>query len=360
MPWYLRKSLTRGPVRLNLSKSGLGASFGVKGLRIGVGPKGTYLQGGRGGLYYRQYLNSRTPGGPALAPTGPLESPIPQVVGEPTEHTATPANDDDVAAAINQRLSAFRWSRALVLAAFVVPVIFFANQLPALAVIAFVALLVWAIALSTKEAKQRRITLDYQLPEETLGKYYAAFVHAFEEASKCAAIWRVTSQAASYQTKYTAGAGMTVQRSLTRITFNEPTLTVNIPTAWLWAAGGKLALLPDRMLFFGPQGVSSLKYTEVNATASDMNFREDGVVPPDSTNVGTTWQYVNKNGGPDKRFANNRQLPIQRYSDFRFTHPSLGFLLEFSRAGIANVLVMALKGLANVNDTTTFQGGSCR
>jgi Protein of unknown function (DUF4236) len=36
MAWYLRKAFRLGPfLRLNVSKSGLGASFGIKGLRFG-------------------------------------------------------------------------------------------------------------------------------------------------------------------------------------------------------------------------------------------------------------------------------------------------------------------------------------
>ena len=38
MPIYLKKAFSFGPFRLNLSKSGLGLSFGVTGLRIGTGP----------------------------------------------------------------------------------------------------------------------------------------------------------------------------------------------------------------------------------------------------------------------------------------------------------------------------------
>jgi len=53
MGWYIRKAFSTGPVRLNLSKSGLGVSFGVKGARLGVGPRGAYTHLGRGGLYYR-------------------------------------------------------------------------------------------------------------------------------------------------------------------------------------------------------------------------------------------------------------------------------------------------------------------
>jgi hypothetical protein len=53
MGWYIRKAFSAGPIRFNLSKSGCGLSLGVKGARIGVGPRGTYTHFGRGGLYYR-------------------------------------------------------------------------------------------------------------------------------------------------------------------------------------------------------------------------------------------------------------------------------------------------------------------
>ena len=58
MGWYLKKSFGFGPLRLNLSKSGLGASVGVKGLRVSTGPKGRQLNAGREGLYYRASLNT--------------------------------------------------------------------------------------------------------------------------------------------------------------------------------------------------------------------------------------------------------------------------------------------------------------
>ncbi len=59
MGWYLKKSFPFGPLRINLSKSGIGASVGVKGLRVSTGPKGRQLNAGREGLYYRASLNSQ-------------------------------------------------------------------------------------------------------------------------------------------------------------------------------------------------------------------------------------------------------------------------------------------------------------
>lgn len=54
---FLRKSVIVGPFRFNFSKSGIGVSAGIKGLRVGSGPRGNYITVGKGGLYYRATLN---------------------------------------------------------------------------------------------------------------------------------------------------------------------------------------------------------------------------------------------------------------------------------------------------------------
>lgn len=352
MPWYLRKSLSRGPIRLNLSKSGLGASFGVKGLRIGVGPKGTYLAAGRGGLYYRQYFS----GGRVSAPTmprpsipRPIELPMASAVApaQSLEYAAVPANDDQVAAEINARLRALRWSKLLIAAAIFCGLCIFVKDLTVVAIIACIGFITWAVIQSNREAIQRRIEFKYDVGEKP-AELFNTCVKAFEAAAGCSVVWRVTTQVLSRDTKYTAGAGSTLDRTPTRITFNDPRLASNLPTIWVWAAGGALCLLPDRMLFFGPAGVSSLDYASAQATARNVDFRESARVPPDATLVGSTWQYVNKNGSPDRRFANNRQLPILRYSELSFRHPKLSFQLEFSKMGTGEMLARTVDGLAAV------------
>jgi len=59
MGWYIRKSFNIGPLRLNLSKSGIGSSVGTKGFRLGKKPNGKqYVHAGRYGLYFKQNINS--------------------------------------------------------------------------------------------------------------------------------------------------------------------------------------------------------------------------------------------------------------------------------------------------------------
>ncbi|HWP59686.1 MAG TPA: DUF4236 domain-containing protein [Candidatus Acidoferrales bacterium] len=62
MGFYIRKSIKLGPLRVNLSKSGVGFSAGVKGARVGVDARGKrYLHLGRGGFYYREVLDGEEP-----------------------------------------------------------------------------------------------------------------------------------------------------------------------------------------------------------------------------------------------------------------------------------------------------------
>ena len=75
MGFYLRKSIRVGPLRFNLSKSGIGVSAGIPGFRVGTGPRGNYVHMGAGGLYYRSTIpsDSRSPSQPRVRE--PLELP---------------------------------------------------------------------------------------------------------------------------------------------------------------------------------------------------------------------------------------------------------------------------------------------
>ena len=60
MGFYLKKSINLGPLKLNLSNSGIGISTGTKGLRTGVDSKGRmYVSGGKGVLRYKKYLSTK-------------------------------------------------------------------------------------------------------------------------------------------------------------------------------------------------------------------------------------------------------------------------------------------------------------
>ena len=61
MGFYIRKSVKFGPIRFNISKSGIGISSGVPGARISTGPRGTYINMGKNGVYYRKKIDESIP-----------------------------------------------------------------------------------------------------------------------------------------------------------------------------------------------------------------------------------------------------------------------------------------------------------
>jgi hypothetical protein len=167
---------------------------------------------------------------------------------ESLEYAAVPASDDQVAAEINARLQAFRWSKLLVALGIICGLCIFVKDLTVVAVFASIGFIIWAVMQSNRERAQRKIEFTYELQEKA-AELFKMCIKAFEAAAGCSAIWRVTTQTISRDTKYTAGADTTLDRTPTKVSFNDPRLVSNLPTVWIWVAGGGLCLLPDRMLF---------------------------------------------------------------------------------------------------------------
>ena len=141
---YLRKSFRAGPVRFNLSKSGIGTSVGVKGLRIGASPSGrAYVHAGRGGLYHRASLSSS----PRLTESTSLEL-EPETVAIDTGVTYGQRQDSKqtVEAELKRRSAPTYWY-VLVLGG----ILFCADPL-----IASVAVLSWLVLFAVAKAKFRR------------------------------------------------------------------------------------------------------------------------------------------------------------------------------------------------------------
>ena len=88
MGFYLRKSFRAGPIRFNLSKSGVGISGGVRGARVGVSSTGrAYVHAGRRGLYVRQSLGSGRSSGRSTTAATPLGASGPVTLEENTGAT---------------------------------------------------------------------------------------------------------------------------------------------------------------------------------------------------------------------------------------------------------------------------------
>ena len=92
-----------------------------------------------------------------------------------------------------------------------------------------------------------------------------------------------------------------------------PLLATNIAVPSLHARKRSVYFLPDRILVRDGRHYADMPYSSCRVTGTATRFIEEGPVPRDGERIGITWKYVNKGGGPDRRYKNNPQLPIMRY-----------------------------------------------
>ena len=80
--------------------------------------------------------------------------------------------------------------------------------------------------------------------------------------------------------------------------------------------------MPDKLFIIQGSKIGALNYSDITTDAHATRFIESEGVPKDAQVVGQTWKYVNKSGGPDKRFKDNRQLPICLYGELELSSVS--------------------------------------
>jgi len=109
-----------------------------------------------------------------------------------------------------------------------------------------------------------------------------------------------------------------------------------------------LYFFPDRVLVFKGSEVGAVNYDSISVSLGQTQFVEEDEVPSDAKIVGSTWRYVNKNGTPDRRFNNNRQIPIVLYSQISISSASgLNIAMESSDLSKAAAFKMGLSHYVN-------------
>lgn len=371
MGLYLRKSVTVGPLRFNLSKGGVGVSAGVKGFRVGTGPRGNYVHMGAGGIYYRATIPSASPRLRASTPTGagrpvfgtpPAIPPLHQPPS--TSHTHGPMVDINSADAttivdsssqalldeLNAKKQKWRLWPGIAALSVVVFLIAAANQAPNWALVVLAILGGGGIVVThLKDQLRKTVVLMYELDEPMEQALEALHAGASALASASAA-WHVASHARVFDQKYHAGAGTVVDRKLTRfIKAPPPFVETNIQTFAVNVGAQTLHFFPDRVLIYDSNGVGAVSYQGLQVLVSSKQFVEQEAVPSDATVIGRTWRYVNKNGGPDRRFKDNREIPVCQYEQVALrSDTGLNELLQVSRLGAAADFASAIARLSRI------------
>lgn len=347
LPFYMRKSVSAGPFRFNFSRSGVGVSVGVKGLRIGTGPRGHYIHAGQGGLYYRATLGragqSRRPAGPprdAVAPRAPVSNDD-VVMIEVDSGDVMHMRDEsfsEMLDEINAKAKQVRMSVALFWVTSAVGVI-------AMLALGGVGILIWAgiavvaVMVGRWLDSYRRTTVLYYELEGDAETAYSSLAEGFDALNGCAAKWHIEAGGAVKNLttwKRNAGASHLVRRKPTTLAYKLPgVVKSNLTPPALHVGRQILFFMPDIVLVQDGGRVGAVNYADLNLRWQDSRFIEAERVPSDASIIGHTWQHPNKSGGPDRRFKDNRQIPICLYETMHLSSATgLNELVEFSRTGV--------------------------
>lgn len=333
-----RKSINLGGgFRINFSKSGIGYSWGVKGLRMTKTAKGrsrtTVSIPGTGLSYVHE--------------SGKKKSKKVNRSGNSARHSAAQVienNHYDTQAIVNTDASKMvsegledmlaSASKALKLNKYFTigscVALFFSFAVPYLFLLA-IALLALNIFVMVKGT----IELDYNIDadQQTIVDERMRPMYKMTESKK---VWRIMQTSKVIDRKYSSGAKETVERKVcTASTKANFPFKTNIKVASFRVGNETLLFLPDKLFIIQGSKIGALNYSDITSDIHTTHFIESNNVPKDAQVIGHTWKYVNKSGAPDKRFKDNRQLPICLYGEYVLRSASgLNTVIMFSNPNI--------------------------
>src|SRR6266404_211659 len=359
-------------VRLNFSGSGASVSLGPRGLHFTIGPHGTRTTVGLpgSGISWTAY-QAYSSGNRSSLPNRPLPNAADADSNEATslDRNATvidsapieqlvASSTIDIAEALNASRSRWQLYKALLVVLSAVSVVgaFVAvSSAPAISpaaafmVTAGAVIILGAIMVHGRESST--VSLDYDLSSEG-SQRFEALRDAFGAVASCSRVWSIPLERQEADWKRNAGVSKTVERTQISPRRANP-LLVKSNVEFLQLPLGKetLYFTPDAILVIAGAKVAAFRYGDVEIVSRPTRFVEDSAAPSDTQVVGETWRFLNRNGGPDRRFNNNRKLPICLYGEMDLKSASgLKERIHCSRVDVSEEFASAVIAMRTTDD----------
>lgn len=319
MGWRFRKSINLGGgFRINLSKSGIGYSWGVKGFRITQTASGqtrkTYSIPGTGISYVETKKNNYIQ--PKIQPKAEKVLTIGETTYYTSENLDEMSKNDIILKKIKETHTLDKIANILCLLVVFIPI---------------------GLLIKLFISAKGKIDLEYEFDSYSKEKYDSlnTIVTEMKQNKK---LWRVNTSVKNADLKYSSGATNSISRVVINIKKGMPWyIKTNIDIYYIENGKKKIYLTPDRIIVLNGFKVVGCKYNNLDFNIFNSRFVEEEIVPKDATIISYTWKYVNKNGGPDRRFNDNRQLPICDYGGMSVTSTDgINFRMQCS-----NIKIMA-------------------
>lgn len=314
-----RKSINLGGgFRVNISKNGVGYSWGIPGYRITKTSKGsikkTYSIPGTG-IGYSEEKSKKNLSNKNSYPTQYNYNTIEDIytnIDIANVNELRPAEFSDLISTLEKSLKYRKISTLLCLGLIGVLA---SNFI--LATIGIIGVLLKLILLYKGTP-----FIEYNLDEDSTREYNKT-INSIKNLQACKKIWDITAESYISNQKINAGASRNVKRFSFKITSKIPSfMKTNVPTACMILSKKKIIFLPDKIFIIKNNKIGISIYKDLYIDQNYSRFIENEGVPSDTEIIAYTWQYVNKNGSPDRRFKNNKQLPICKYGNLRISDGS--------------------------------------
>jgi len=372
MSWKYRKKINILPgFRLNLSKTGMSATIGMKGFNINTGRNGTYLNTGipGTGIYDRIRLDGKSGNTSQEPPFSDNDTPV-----------KIPPHSDDGTIEIKSLQPQLMTSdgmyglkdaiiKARETKAELKDESDKANGQKKIALFWLVTSYVFIFGMFFKWFRKNynnrmqdardasdayrnfRLDISFDLDASSLNEY-TALENTFDKLSSVWRIWGITTQKTIDRVKERSAASINITR--TPVQFSRSSLDyLNAKYEALrlrTANGGDLYVYPGFMVMPGLQrdDFAIIDFRDIEMEYHVQRFVETDMVPSDVKIVDYTWRYVNKSGTPDRRYANNPKIPIALYYELVLkSEKGLHEYFQFSDAETAGRFCVALNQYKN-------------
>lgn len=329
MAWSYRKRIKIIPgVHLNVSRSGISTSLGVRGASLTLGSSGTFLNTSipGTGISNRMRLNSPAPAHPSPVVSPDVEDNIFSAEISDITSDGMQGVKEAILLARQQRLElngdlrkvklSLSASRLKLWASYFMVYGLVKKEIPKNLKLNITAQKK-AIAEIKGQIAKCYVGLDVEFDEETQ-RLYDEVVSSFRDLATSHKIWDVTSAHSQDRVAARSAAGTLVRKRQTFFGIRSvDEIKSNYQTLWMKNANGAdLYFYPNFILMHSSRTrFAVIGLDELDFTHSYCRFVETGIVPKDSKIIDRTWAKVNKNGSPDKRFKGNYQIPIVKYGE---------------------------------------------
>ncbi len=334
MGFRFRRSINLGGgFRINISKSGIGYSWGGKGFRYTKTAKGrsrATVNFGHGLSYSQDFGGShrRANRGAKHSSNNSAGSVAQQNNIYETEYIQNRVTSSMISEDLEHLLAATKrsvlidvlanvllWISAIY--AFILFFIIVSDVSEIWMIVLFILLAIGSVALKVIVRVKGIIELDYNIDEKVVPDFNG-IINPILNILKSKKVWRIDTIANVIQSKYASGAKSSVTRTSCKVSERAFPFKTNAPCVAFKSNKETIIILPDKIFLIRGIRVGALDYRDVQINIEKIKFVEKEQVPRDSIIVEKTWQYVNKSGGPDTRFKNNRQYPVCLYGQLHF------------------------------------------